>query len=198
MPVLPKPLPVVAADPLPPFIAQQMWREYVPDDRTLVTVPLPEVTTGRAGMRWFALSGLDYSVPRGYFMGPADPPGDRTGSWMAGPRPTSDLLRIAGAYGRMPVLTDADRRDAITDLTYWRAAVVVLVPGTPNHDLLKSVVSGLLGSAPREVGGVLLWDVRSLVPPRPSDGNSRSPRGAVPRRRETCRTPRLGWRRPSS
>ncbi|MET8149469.1 hypothetical protein ACIBSW_15490 [Actinoplanes sp. NPDC049668] len=162
VPVLPKPLPVVAADPLPPFIAQQMWRDYVPDDRTLVTVPLPEVTTGRAGMRWFALSGLDYSVPRGYFMGPA---ADGTGSWNAAPRPTSDLLRIAGAYGRMPVLTDADRQDAITDLTYWRAAAVVLVPGTPNHDLLKSVVSGLLGGAPREVGGVLLWDVRSLVPP---------------------------------
>ncbi|MEU7902491.1 hypothetical protein [Actinoplanes sp. NPDC049118] len=162
VPVLPKPLPVVAADPLPPFIAQQLWREYVPDDRTLVTVPLPEVSTGRAGMRWFALSGLDYSVPRGYFMGPA---ADGTGSWNAAPRPTSDLLRIAGAYGQMPVLTDADRRSAITDLTYWRAAVVVLVPGTPNHDLLEDVVSGLLGSAPREVGGVLLWDVRSLVHP---------------------------------
>ncbi|MEU4216308.1 hypothetical protein [Actinoplanes sp. NPDC026623] len=165
VPVLPKPLPVVAADPLPPFIAQQMWRQYVPDDRTLVTVPLPEVTTGRAGMRWFALSGLGYSVPRGYFMGPADPPGDRTGSWKAAPRPTSDLLRIAGAYGRMPVVTDADRRSAITDLTYWRAAVVVLVPGTPNHDLLQALVTDLLGSAPREVGGVRLWDVRGLVTP---------------------------------
>jgi hypothetical protein len=164
VPVLPKPLPVVAADPLPPFIAEQQWRRYVPEGRTLVTVPLPEVTTGRAGMRWFALSGLDYSVPRGYFMGPAGPD-DRTGSWNAAPRPTSDLLRIAGAYGRMPVLTDADRRSAIADLTYWRAAVVVLVPGTPNHDLLESVVTRLLGTAPSDVGGVRLWDVRGLVPP---------------------------------
>jgi hypothetical protein len=165
VPVLPKPLPVVAADPLPPFIAQQMWRSYVTEDRTLVTVPLAEVTTGRTGMRWFALSGLDYAVPRGYFMGPANPPANRTGSWNAAPRPTSDLLRIAGAYGRMPVVTDADRRAAITDLTYWRAAVVVLVPGTPNHDLLQVIVTDLLGKSPQRVGGVQLWDIRDLVPP---------------------------------
>ena len=165
VPVLPKPLPVVAADPLPPFIAQQLWRPYVPDGRTLVTVPMPEVTTGRAGMRWFALSGLDYAVPRGYFMGPANPPGNLTGSWNAAPRPTADLLRIAGAYGRMPVLTDADRQAAIADLTYWRAAVVVLVPGTPNHDLLQKIVTDLLGKAPRQAGGVWLWDVRDLVAP---------------------------------
>jgi hypothetical protein len=166
VPVLPKPLPVVAADPLPPFIAQQMWREYLPDDdRTLVTVPLPEVTTGRAGMRWFALSGLDYRVPRGYFMGPADPPLNRTGSWNAARRPTADLLRIAGAYGRMPVLTDADRQAAIADLTYWRAAVVVLVPGTPHHDLLAAILTDLLGRPARPVGGVQLWDVRDLATP---------------------------------
>jgi hypothetical protein len=165
VPVLPKPLPVVAADPPPPFITQRMWQSYVPGDRTLVTVPMPEVTTGRAGMRWFALSGLDYSVPRGYFMGPADPPGNRTGSWNAAPRPTADLLRIAGAYGRMPVLTDADRRAAIADLTYWRAAVVVIVPGTPHQDLLRVIVTDLLGKAPQQVGGVQLWDVRDLVHP---------------------------------
>jgi hypothetical protein len=142
-----------------------MWRDYVPGDRTLVTVPLPEVTTGRAGMRWFALSGLDYSVPRGYFMGPANPPLNRTGSWNAAPRRTSDLLRIAGAYGRMPVVTVADRMAAKNDLSHWRAAVVVLVPGTPNHDLLATILTDLLGKAPQQAGGVQLWDVRDIVRP---------------------------------
>jgi hypothetical protein len=165
VPVLPKPLPVVAAEPLPPFIAQQMWRDYVGDDRTLVTVPLPEVTTGRTGMRWFALSGLDYTVPRGYFMGPANPPLNLTGSWHAAPRPTADLLRLAGAYGRSPVVTDADRRAAVADLTYWRAAVVVLVPGTPHADVLESMLTDLLGKSPQQAGGVRLWDVRDVVPP---------------------------------
>ena len=165
VPVLPKPLPVVAADPLPPFMAQQLWRAYVPEGRTLVTVPLPEVTTGRAGMRWFAFSGLDYAVPRGYFMGPANPPLDQTGSWNAAPRRTSELLRLVGAYGRRPVVTVADRMAATADLAYWRAAVVVLVPGTPHHDLLATTVTDLLGEQPRQVGGVQLWDVRDVVRP---------------------------------
>ncbi|UQU63064.1 hypothetical protein COUCH_29155 [Couchioplanes caeruleus] len=165
VPVLPKPLPTVEAAPLPPFIAQRMWEPYVPADRTLVTVPMPEVTTGRTGMRWFALSGQGYKTPRGYFMGPANPPGNRTGSWNAAPRPTSDLLRIAGAYGQMPVLTDADRAAAVADLTYWRAAVVVLTPDAPNADLLETIVTGLLGRAPQQVGGVALWDVRDIVHP---------------------------------
>jgi hypothetical protein len=165
VPVLPKPLPVIAADPVPPFIAQQMYRDYVTGDRTLVSVPLPEVTSGRTGMRWFALSGLDYSVPRGYFMGPANPPDNLTGSWNAAPRPTSTLLGRVGAYGRMPVVSVSDRLAAKADLQFWRAGVVVLVPGTPHHDLLSTTVSALLGKQPQQVGGVQLWDVRDVVPP---------------------------------
>jgi hypothetical protein len=166
VPVAPKPLPVVAADPLPPFIADRMWQEYVPADRSLVTVPLPEVTSGRTGMRWATLSGLDYRSPRGYFMGPVNPPADDTGSWSAPARPTSTLLRRVGETGRPAQVTDSARRAATTDLIFWRAAVVVLVPGEQNGDLLRQTVTGLLGEEPREVGGVLLWDVRDLpVPP---------------------------------
>ncbi|GAA2467452.1 hypothetical protein [Winogradskya humida] len=164
VPVLPKPLPVVDAPPLPPFVSQGIWREYVDQDETIVTVPLPEVTTGRTGMRWFALTGLDYPVPRGYFMGPANE-ADRTGSWNAAPRPTADLLRIAGAYGRRPVISEADRAAAFTDLTYWRASVVVLTPDAPNHELMASILTDLLGFAPKEVGGVQLWDLRGMLHP---------------------------------
>jgi hypothetical protein len=166
IPVAPKPLPVVDAAPLPPFVSQGIWRQYVPDDRTLVPVPLPEVTTGRTAMRWAALSGLDFRVPRGYFMGPRNPPADQTGSWSAPPRFTANLLWRVREYGRMPRLTPADYRHAIEDLTYWRAAVVVLVPGSRNGDLLEATLTDLLGQPPQHVGGVKLWDVRDLpVPP---------------------------------
>jgi hypothetical protein len=157
---------VVDAAPLPAFIADGMWRNYVSDDRSLVTVPLPEVTTGREGMRWAALSGLDFRVPRGYFMGPANPPGDETGSWNAPPRFTSNLLWRVREFGRQPQLTSADYRHAAEDLTFWRAAVVVLVPGSRNVDVLQRTLTDLLGRPPEQVGGVLLWDVRDLpVPP---------------------------------
>lgn len=165
VPVAPKPVPIIEAPPLPAFIADGMWRSYVPADRTLVTVPLPEVTTGREGMRWAALAGLDVMVPRGYFMGPVDPPADTTGSWSAPLRPTSTLVRDIVLTGRRPVITAADRRAAVVDLTYWRAAVVVLPPHDRHAAQLQATVTELLGRAPRPVGGVLLWDVRDLVAP---------------------------------
>lgn len=166
VPVLPKPLPTIPAAPLPPFIADGMWRDYVADDRSLVPVPLPEVTTGREAMRWAGLSNLAFRVPRGYFMGPADPPGNLTGSWNAPHRPTSVLLWKVREYGQIPPLTPEDRSAAVADLTYWRAAVVVLVPGSRNVDALGVTLTDLLGRGPQQVGGVLLWDVRDLpVPP---------------------------------
>jgi hypothetical protein len=165
LPVAPKPLPVVDAAPLPAFIADGMWRDYVPADRTLVPVPLPEVTTGREGMRWAALSHFAFAVPRGYFMGPVDPPRDTTGSWSAPRRPTSDLLRRVAKTGIRPRITPADRQAAVTDLIFWRGAVVVL--GQHRHAAaLQATLTDLLGRAPQPVGGVLIWDVRDLpVPP---------------------------------
>jgi hypothetical protein len=157
VPVAPKPLPVVGADPLPPFLADGTWRSYVPAGRSLVPVPPPEVTTGRAGMRWAALSGLEFGVPRGYFMGPADPPADRTGSWRAPPRFTSDLLWRVGRDGRVPAITAADRRAFAEDLRFWRAGVVVLVPGSRNEPQLQATLTGLFGYPPRRAGGVKLW-----------------------------------------
>jgi hypothetical protein len=165
VPLAPKPLPIIGGDPLPPFLTQGIWREYVSADRTLVPVPLPEVTTGRTSMRWAALSGLQFRVPRGYFMGPVDPPADDTGSWSAPRRFTSDLLWRVRQYGRRPALTDADRQRIIGDLTYWRAAVVVLVPHSRNSDALLATLTDALGP-PKLVGGTEVWDVRYLpVPP---------------------------------
>jgi hypothetical protein len=157
VPVAPKPLPVVAADPLPPFLANGTWRSYLPAGRSLVPVPLPEVTTGRAGMRWAALSGLEFPVPRGYFMGPADPPADRTGSWHAAPRFSSELLWRVGRYGRVPAITAADRAAFAADLRFWRAGVVVLVPHARNEAQLRATLGELFGRPPQRIGGVDLW-----------------------------------------
>jgi hypothetical protein len=162
VPLAPKPLATFTAPPVPAFLADGTWRQYVTGDRTLVTVPLPEVTTGREGMRWAALTGLDIPMPRGYFMGPANPPGDLTGSWTAPPRPTSTMLRTIVFTGRAPVVDDTVRAWFRADLAYWRAAVVVLVPSATHADVLLSTVTQALGP-PRLVGGVQLWDVRSVA-----------------------------------
>ncbi|MBO3737137.1 hypothetical protein J5X75_06360 [Actinoplanes sp. NEAU-H7] len=160
VPLFPKPLPVVAGDPMPAFLTEGIWRQYVPEGKTLVTVPLPDVTTGRTGQRWAALNNLDYATPRGYFMGPANPPSDDTGSWSAPHRYTSELLWSVREYGYAPVLTDADRLRIRGDLGYWRAAAVVLVPDSRNGALLRAVLVDVLGE-PELVGGVEVWRVNS-------------------------------------
>ncbi|MFC4064325.1 hypothetical protein [Actinoplanes subglobosus] len=160
VPLIPKPLPVVEGTPMPAFITAGTWRDYVPEGKTLVTVPLPDVTTGRTGQRWATLNNLDYATPRGYFMGPADPPWDDTGSWSAPHRYTSQLLMSVGKYGYRPTLTDADRDRIRQDLAYWRAAVVVLVPDSENVAVLRETLVDVLGS-PELVGGVEIWRINS-------------------------------------
>ncbi|MFC7528866.1 hypothetical protein [Actinoplanes sp. GCM10030250] len=166
VPLIPKPLPVVQGDPIPPFITGGAYREYVAGDRTLVTVPLPEVTTGRTGMRWATLNNFDYPTPRGYFMGPVNAPVDDTGSWSAPARFTSSLLYRVREWGYRPVLTADDRRRITEDLVYWRAGVVVLVPDSRNGEALRATLVDALGPS-QLVGGVEIWDMRSLpVPPK--------------------------------
>jgi hypothetical protein len=161
VPVAPKPLPIVVATPIPAFITDGMWRPYVAGDRTVVPVPLPEVTYGRDGVRWAALSDFAFRVPRGYFMGPVDPPADTTGSWNAPRRPTSDLLIRVVIRGVRPTVTDADRRAAVADLAFWRAGVLVL--GQHEHAAaLQATVTDLLGREPQALGGAMVWDVRDL------------------------------------
>ncbi|HET9517989.1 MAG TPA: hypothetical protein VFO77_09715, partial [Actinoplanes sp.] len=106
--------------------------------------------------------GWEFAIPRGYFMGPVDPPDDRTGSWMAPRRPTSSLLQAVAQTGRRPVVIGADRQAAVADLRYWRAGVLVL--GRHEHaDALGATVSDLLGRQPQQIGGARIWDVRDLA-----------------------------------
>ncbi len=160
VPLIPKPLPVVQGDPMPEFITAGTWRQYVPEGKTLVTVPLPDVTSGRTGQRWATLNNLDYPTPRGYFMGPANPPWDDTGSWRAPHRYTSQLLWSVREYGYVPQLSEADKAAIAQDLAYWRAGVVVLVPESRNEAALRSVLVEALGE-PQTVGGVEIWPIPS-------------------------------------
>jgi hypothetical protein len=63
-----------------------------------------------------------------------------------------------------PPVTDTLRARAVEDLRHWRVGAVVLPPhvspGEANR--LRAAMSDVLGSPPRVVGGVEVWDVRSL------------------------------------
>jgi hypothetical protein len=184
VPMLPTPVPAVSRPPVPPFISSGQWRSYVPPGRTLVAVPLSAYKAPES-MFWQAVAGLDFATPRGYFLGPSGPH-DSQALFGAPPRPTSTKLFAVSVLpgepspyvgGDSPLgtvtygapshvtaqVTEADRRAALADLRYWRAAVLVLASGAANEELLWRTTSDLVGFPPKFVGGVWLWDVRTLV-----------------------------------
>jgi hypothetical protein len=163
VPLFPRPLPTQQAPPVPAFFAAGMWRGYVPGGRSVVTVPLPDRVSGREADRLAALSNLAFPIPRGYFMGPKNPPSDDTGSWSAPPRYTSTLLAKVASTGVVPPPSAGQRQRILGDLSYWRAGVVVLLPDARHHSALHKVLANALG-APSSIGGVELWDMRALPP----------------------------------
>lgn len=165
VPLLPVPLLAEHREPVPPFFTQGIWREYVPSGGVVVPVPLPADLTPD-GQRWqaYALASGEgeFALPAGFFLGPGGP--DGRGRIGPVPRPTDALLDTVARTGKVPPITDTERRQAQDDLRYWRADAVVLadqVSGTNwavHHDALRRVTAELFGPGER-VGGVTVWRV---------------------------------------
>jgi hypothetical protein len=161
VPIIPKPMPGRKAPDVPPFITNGSWRSYVDANHTLVTVPLPNNTLGLKAMYWHALARQEFNMPRGYFLGPDE---KGIGTFGAPPRPTSELIYgIDNSGGKVPVITDQMKRDALEDLRYWKAAIVVLDQAEPHEQEKWETVTGLTGITPTSVEGVWVWDVRSII-----------------------------------
>ncbi|WP_192772206.1 hypothetical protein [Plantactinospora soyae] len=158
LPIFPRPLPAQHIDLPPHFITSGAWRPYVPAGRTLVPVPIPSNVHGLSTLRWSALTEQAFPIPAGYFIGPN---AEGSGVFGAPSRPTSMLIYGTMDRGAAPVVTEENRRQAIEDLRFWKASVVVLGdhPATP---ALHVLLAGLLGPGQR-VDDVWLWDVRPLV-----------------------------------
>ncbi|WP_422740616.1 hypothetical protein ACN263_06790 [Micromonospora sp. WMMD729] len=158
LPLFPRPLPAQQIDPPPHFITAGGWRPYVPAGRTLVPVPIPSNVHGLPTLRWSALTGQEFPIPGGYFIGPNEL---GEGVFGAPNRPTSSLIYSTMDAGVLPALTDENRRQAVEDLRFWRASVVVL-GAHPREAVLRELVTALLGP-PQRVDDVWIWDVRALV-----------------------------------
>ncbi|HEX7744404.1 MAG TPA: hypothetical protein VF462_03960 [Micromonosporaceae bacterium] len=165
LPIAPTTLPTHELDPTPAFISSGAWREYAAGGRTVVTLPLPDGQYPDP-IRWSAQTGHDMAIPRGYFLAPKnDPrrPYDRTALFSARIRPTSQFFDNIRRSGKVPMVTDKRRKDAITDLRYWRAGVVIVAPQKNARALVRGMTE-LTGRKPMVIGGVWVWDVRKLVP----------------------------------
>ncbi|WP_207915457.1 hypothetical protein [Micromonospora sp. 15K316] len=158
LPLIPRPLPAQPVEPPPHFVTAGGWRPYVPAGRTLVPVPIPSNVHGLPTLRWSVLSGQEFPIPAGYFIGPNE---KGEGVFGAPNRPTSTLVYSTMDSGTVPALTEENRRQAVEDLRWWRASVVVL-GAHPKEAVLRELMTGLLGQ-PQRVDDVWLWDVRPLV-----------------------------------
>ena len=154
VPIVPVPLSVRDRPPVPAFITDGTWRRYVDDRHSLVAVPSASVGNLEA-MRWAAISRVDFAIPGGYYLSPE-------GGFGAPARPTSTLLDWVAATGGRAKITGKEIDAAQTDLRFWRAAVVVIVPGSQT-DAIKRTVTDLLDFEPSFVDGVWLWDVRGKL-----------------------------------
>lgn len=164
LPIAPTTLPTRRLDPTPAFISSGEWRRYVDGGRTVVTLPLPDGSYP-GPIRWSAQTGHEMRIPRGYFLAPKnDPrrPYDRTALFSARIRSTSLFFDKIRQEGKVPVVTQKRRADAVADLRYWQAGVVILAP-QENDDKMRDAMTQLTGIKPTQAGGVWVWDVRKVT-----------------------------------
>ncbi|MFV2102311.1 hypothetical protein [Micromonospora sp. LOL_024] len=162
VPVLPTPLPTKRLEPTPEFVTSGAWRPYLAGGRSVVTLPLPD-TEYPDPLRWSAQTRLEMPIARGYFLGPDTRPGrGRIALFTAPPRATSSLIGTISRSGEVPPVTEQARREAVQDLRYWRAGVVVLGPHE-HSDALRTSMTELTDVEPTYIGGLWVWDVRPLT-----------------------------------
>ncbi|MEU8295693.1 hypothetical protein AB0C04_00185 [Micromonospora sp. NPDC048909] len=164
LPLLPTPLPATHFDPVPEFVTSGAWRPYVTGGRSVVTLPLPD-TNYAEPLRWSAATRLDLPLARGYFLGPDTRPGTEEGRvalFTAPPRPTSSFFTVIRQTGAVPPIAPQSRVNAVDDLRFWRAGVVILGPHR-HADALRRGMTELTGIQPVYRGGVWVWDVRPLT-----------------------------------
>jgi hypothetical protein len=151
VPLVPKPLEVIAAPAVPAYFTTTA-RE-LPKESVLVVLPYP-VAGQPVAMRWQSLAHYRFRMPGGYFLGPAY---DGT-AFVGGDTdpPTAMLLAQVASTGVAIAVTPADQVQAMRGFTAWGATQVVLGPD-PAQAALRQTVSGLLGRQPEPDGGVLVW-----------------------------------------
>ena len=164
VPLVPTPLKTAPLTPTPAFVSSGEWRQYVDDNHTVVTLPLPD--SGYPDpLRWSAATGQDMRIAGAYALLPNQNPlnpNDHTALFSPPWRPTSGLMASIKQGNPVPEITDTRREMTLADLRYWKAGVIMLTPQIRDIEMLR-VMTDLLGFEPTWTGGAWVWDVRHLV-----------------------------------
>jgi hypothetical protein len=164
VPLVPVQLKTAPMAPVPEFVTSGAWKQYVDDNHTVVTLPLPD-SSYPDPLRWTATTGQDMRIAGAYALLPNQNPlnpADRTALFSPPWRPTSGLMASIRQGNPIPEINDTRREMTLADLRYWRAGAVVLTPQVRDIEMLRAM-TGLLGFQPTWTGGAWVWDVRPLV-----------------------------------
>jgi hypothetical protein len=164
VPLVPTPLQTTPMAPTPTFITAGTWKQFVDDNHTVVTLPLPD-SSYPDPLRWTALTGQDMRIAGAYALLPNQNPlnpSDRTALFSPPWRPTSGLMASIRQGNPIPEITDTRREMTLADLRYWKAGVVLLTPQVRDIEMLRAMTD-LLGFQPTWNGGAWIWNVRPLV-----------------------------------
>ncbi|HET6483067.1 MAG TPA: hypothetical protein VFG35_23935 [Actinoplanes sp.] len=164
VPLVPVQLKTTPMAPVPDFVTSGAWKQYVDDNHTVVTLPLPD-SSYPDPLRWTAMTGQDMRIAGAYALLPNQNPlnpSDRTALFSPPWRPTSGLMASIRQGNPIPEINDTRREMTLADLRYWKAGAIILTPQVRDTDMLRAM-TGLLNSRPTWTGGAWVWDVRNLV-----------------------------------
>jgi hypothetical protein len=173
LPIVPRPLPAVAAVEVPPGWSAAFAALDLPASATVLTVPVP-MATFTEPLRWQADTGQPAALVGGYFMGPA---------WNGHAYTDGNGLPQAGRYlnflwsesgtglpasltGGVPASADpaspsfvrilaVDDTRMLAQIAAWHVTAVVAV--TVRHSILGTYLIDLLGPPAVVVGDVMGW-----------------------------------------
>ena len=175
LPIVPRPLPVAAATPVPAGWSAAFAALRLPASASVLVVPVP-MSTFTEPLRWQADTGEPRSLVGGYFMGPG-PHGrgyiDGTGTPPAGLYLNAMWIFSAdglpralaagappnarpGAAGYVPVKSVTDTK-MLEQIRAWQVSAVVAV-AKPGSRLARYLTS-LLGTPAVITGDVIAWRI---------------------------------------
>ncbi|HET7243860.1 MAG TPA: hypothetical protein VFJ07_03425 [Streptosporangiaceae bacterium] len=150
VPLLPRPYPATAADPVPPFFP--VAARWVAPGSTVLVLPYPtDVQT--VPLVWQAAAHMAFQMPGGYFIGPAA--GGH--AYVGGPGPTAVATTLTKIQLGLPAppVTAALRASFWQDMSYWGARAIVAGPTA--RAALTRFITQVVQRPPLHTGGVLLW-----------------------------------------
>jgi hypothetical protein len=155
IPLTPRPIVAVAAEPMPTFFTQGDYKSCISGGRSLVTVPSDDWTP----LLWTASLTDEVPLAQSPFVYPDGAP-DKKAVFGSSGRQTFAVLGQVESTGTYVPVTSELRTEVNSDLQYWNAGCVVLTHSANNYSALKEELDNLLGQA-TVYNDVDVWNVRT-------------------------------------